>query len=309
MELLIILAILAPIILGTSVKVWSNFTDGKYQIDKTKNPTLYRLQRLNQYMSNEQHKLWTQEQERKQLLKLDQMETENHNEITKALAEVNTKHKNAIDDWDRDFAAIDAEKRKAAELAAWQEKQRIEAERREKERQATEERNRLAYEKAKAEQEARQLELAQWTATEVARQRSAAKKILESNSDGWEPLVSPSRRRAIDESSYGTRKINVHLVNVREYPATSAKQTGRLEIPDIVQVTHWASGENLYGNSIWFKVEDQHGEYLGWIWSGAVDKQSTSGIKQELYPIKRSLKKAAANPEEFAEYMKNEMLF
>jgi hypothetical protein len=307
MELLIILAILAPIILGTSVKVWSNFTDGKYQIDKTKNPTLYRLQRLNQYMSNEQHKLWTQEQERKQRLQLEKMEDENHAEIQKALREGYIKHENEIDAWDRDFAAIDAEKRKAEELAKQQEKQRIEAERREKERQATEERNRLAYEKAKAEQEARQLELAQWTATEVARQR--AKKNYTQDGDDDYILCEPSpRRRAIDESSYGTRKINVHLVNVRDFPSKEAKQNGRLEIGDIVQVTHWATGDTLYGNNIWFKVEDQHGEYLGWIWSGAVDKQSTSGIKQD-HPTKKSLKKAAANPEEFAEYMKNEMLF
>src|SRR4030095_12316910 len=56
---------------------------------------------------------------------------------------------------------------------------------------------------------------------------------------------------------------------------------GRLDLYQKVTVTHWTTGEALYGNNVWFKIEGVPGlTPSGWIWSGAVDKQTTSGLQR-----------------------------
>lgn len=282
---LIIMAILAVVGPASAIVVnkWVAFTSGRIQIDPLKHPTLHRAQRILRNNNVKARELEASNLSSRHKYQLTQTEATVKKAIEKKIQETNYKHKNELDDWDRQFSAVDFEKRQAEIRARHEEEQRIERAHAAAVQAEIEARREEQRKQAQAAAEQRKLELAQWTATEIARQ-----KMKNGEAPKKQSIQKKLTKEELDEG-YASRHVNVHLANLRKSPSDKAAKVGLLEMADKVVVSHWAIGTTLYENNIWFKVEGAYGTESGWIWSGALDSLSTSGIRRHYVEEKKNI--------------------
>lgn len=281
---LIIMAIFAVVGPASAIAVnkWAAFTSGRMQIDPLKHPTLHRAQRILRNNNVKARELEASNLSSRHKYQLAQTETTVKKAIENKIAETNYKHKNELDDWDRQFSAVDFEKRQAEIRARYEEEQRIERAHAAAVQAEIEARREEQRKQVQAAAEQRQRELAQWTATEIARQ-----KMKSGETPSKQQYVKKLSKAELDEG-YSSRSVNVHLANIRKSPSDKAAKVGVLEMGDKVIVSHWAFGTTLYENNIWFKVEGTSKMESGWIWSGCLDSLSTAGVRRHYVEEKKN---------------------
>lgn len=275
--LLFSLACIIPSVLAGGKVLWNKFESGQMQIDPIKHPMLHRAQKIVRANNSSVREL---EFQKSQTLMLDKV-SEGISKIDVSVAEIamdaykmrQADQKHWVDEFNDLKRAEDERKAKAAE----EERKRLAAEAR-----------RIADEQAREAQKVRQAELAEWTRLEVERQKISKTEIQShKNAQREWTLIRNAKGETLraayreEDTDYSHRKVSVHAVNVRQVSKAKGKLLGRLDLNQLVKVTHWTIGQELYGNSVWFKIEGVPGATpSGWIWSGSVDRQTTSGISQ-----------------------------
>lgn len=299
MEFLFILPFLLMLAGLLKVKVYDPFANGTRQIDPLKHPMLYRSQRIIRYKNvtarEREQKFLAQARVKKEQKALEAIENESFERLNDSQAH----HKELTDFFDKMFHEYDAPDRERKRLEA------VEADR----VAAAEKRAKLdEYEKRRV----RELEM--WTVAEKKRiadfkaqqaeieinlriDRAAKAKKLEEyyaaaqnltaaggliaptetsyDTGGWKPVRGAPYP---DSSSYGDRSVVVHGVYARLKATTQANILNNFAQYDKISVDGWTVGEELYGNPIWFHQKPGDGYLAGWIWSGALNNHSTSGV-------------------------------
>lgn len=273
---LMLLFSLAVVVPGTLLSVksfWEKFSSCQIQIDAAKYPTLHRAQRIVYANNTAMRELEHEVSQNKALEAIDIKSKEVDKAIWDIELEGKSKRADERMDWSREYNILISaeEERKRKEQEA--ENQRL-----------REESLRKREQEDKEAQERRQKELAEWAATEFERQKALAptKAELETKQKAnREWFIQKTSRQEESNESYGDRKIIVHAANIRQKPDTNSRIIGRLDQYQKVTVTQWTIGDELYGNSIWFRIQGIPGvTSTGWIWSGALNKQTTSGLQR-----------------------------
>lgn len=299
MEFLFILPFLLMLAGILKVKVYEPFANGTRKIDPLKHPMLYRSQRIIRYKNvtarEREQKFLAQARVKKEQKALEAIENESFERLNDSQAH----HKELTDFFDKMFHEYDAPDREVKRLEA------IEADR----IAAAEKRAKLdEYEKSRV----RELEM--WTIAEKKRiadfkaaqaiqeaddraERAVKKRKLEEyyaaaqnltaaggliapretvyDTGGWTPVRGSAYP---DSGSYGDRSVVVHGVYARLRANKTAQILNNFAQYDKISVDGWTVGEELYGNPIWFHQKPGDGYLAGWIWSGALNNHSTSGI-------------------------------
>lgn len=136
-------------------------------------------------------------------------------------------------------------------------------------------------------------------------EEAATQKRLEAARQAWKeqekkrlesvPTVETTPARTQGVPSLEGRTVSVHQVNFRTRPATYAGLAGTYSHGALVWVNGWATGEALYGNNIWYRINPYSPrDQERWVWSGAFDSQDTKTLDR-VYP-KGSEKKAELRP-------------
>jgi hypothetical protein len=262
----------AMIVTGTvAVRPYLN---GTKQIDRIKYPTLARAQRIRRYKNVNARELEFRRKNTEYSNKALEIEQKAIEQSRLNVLETQMNHTNDLHEWDLHFSDSTAEEdaRKAAEAAA--ERARVQSIR---DKLAAEKREReflfwQAEEKARiaqfmADQKAAQA-LEQQQATELMRSR-------ENDIQALRKYYVPDH----ENQRFGYRIVNVHGLYVRKLPVKASRMLDNLTTDAMVSVNGWITGEEVYGNPIWFKLAHN----AGWIWSGGVDNKSTSGLMNYNY--------------------------
>lgn len=274
--IMFVLFFLAFVVTPVSVYVRNRlepYSNGTKQIDPIKYPTLARAQRIIRANNTKRREIEATTKFNYFETKRLEVETAIEKAIKTAREESQDKHLTAIYAWDTDFANITRE--------------REEEERRAKE--AAEAEARKQQEAARAA--IREKELAIWTANEKARlaRFEAEQRALQAEEDRKVAALLEDRERAIESLSKHRIKehgpgnqhlcVTVHGLFVRKLPTKSSRIVDNLTQNSWVTVNGWIAHEEVYGNPIWFRLAN--GE--GWIWSGGVNSQSTTGLENLNY--------------------------
>jgi hypothetical protein len=203
-------------------------------------------------------------------------------EITKAIdkaiednrLESMDEHLMELDEWDRHFEGITYE---------------------EDQRRLREEQARVAEQLRKEKEaaaELRERELAIWTANEKARldRFVAEQAALQRQEAERVALLLEQREKDIHALSkhhvggqYDARNqhlfVNVHGLYVRKLPTKASRMVDNLSQNSWITVNGWIAHEELFGNPIWFRLANGQ----GWIWSGGVHTQATTGLENLNY--------------------------
>lgn len=265
---------------GVGLKHWvyNPFANGTMRIDPHQYPTLARTQRI---LRARNVKLREKEQkaleESRRLQSQKALKAIEYKSAT-LLLETQKEHQKSMSVWTSEFNTL-----MAPEI------EREQAERQQAERAAWEER-RNRERKIWIEAEAKRVAQQQFLEDKAAKLREEAELLHQQeqakqrfiNAGG---LVAPANTRYSslnleDDASYGDRKVSVHGVYVRKSPTTKSKILANLTQYQSVSVDGWTTSEELYGNTIWFHLKASDVHPGGWLWSGAVDKKSTSGLRR-----------------------------
>jgi hypothetical protein len=283
MEFIFLLFVI-PILFAGYKWVYEPFEDGTRRIDPLKRPTLARVQRILRAKNTKAREIEMKILERdrqKSLTKELEASKEKHE---KRMYEDQTKHANAISQWETELAEITREEdeRKAAEaqqarMLALSRQKALEADQRKRELEIWTANEKIRLEKFK-EQRALELEMErQERVSELARRE---KEYADKQRYWSKPSTDP-------ELSYTQRRVGVHSVNLRKLPHTGTAKIGNLVQGEIVQVDGWLSSEEHHGNDIWFRTQftqkrkDGYGyiNRIAYIWSGSLTNTSTSGLE------------------------------
>lgn len=245
------------------------YFDGTKQIDHLKYPILARAQRIHRYKN-------VKAREIEALAKFNHFDIkrlEVNKAIDKAIEynrlESRLIHETELDEWELHFKAITAEE-DARKL------------REEKKRQAE-----IRYKEEAARAELREKELMIWTANEKARlaRFKAEQEALQAEEDRRVTELLQQREKDIQslakhkvyahDPNNQTLFVNVHGLYVRKLPTKDSRMIDNLMQNSWVTVNGWISHEEVYGNPIWFRLASGQ----GWIWSGGVNTQSTTGLE------------------------------
>lgn len=280
MEFIFLLFII-PILFAGYKWAYEPFENGTRKIDPLKRPTLARVQRILRAKNVKAREIEMKILERDRQKALTKELESSKDKFEKRLYADQTKHANAISQWDAELAEITREEdeRKAAEAKA-------------------EELRQFKLRKA-ADEAKRKRELEIWQANEKIRlQKFKEQQALENQRVQDERLAELARRerdyadkqrywsKPEPEMSYTQRRVGVHSVNLRKLPNSCTSKIGNLVQGEIVQVDGWITSEPLHGNDIWFRMQftqkrtDGYGyiNRTGWIWSGSLTNTSTSGL-------------------------------
>lgn len=260
------LLFLVGFILPVSVGVYRNFESGRIEINRLKNPTLYRLQRTIRARNPEAREL----------------------ELKASLAEIKSNNDRFLEEqvapfYNGEYTKKVAKNRKELDAFQWE----LDAPERAK---AELEAKKKAEEDKKAAEVARQLkeqELAEYTRKELERQKEAQRQwYLDEKKRRDENIAELARREAYyysvnedPDASYGDRYVKVHAVYVRRLPHTTSKVLANLTQGEKVTVDGWINSEVHWNIGIWFRVTaNQDFPHGGWIWSGSLNTHSTAGL-------------------------------
>ena len=274
MELFLII-MLFVVFIGIPVAVTANnviepYMNGTKHIDKLKHPTLYRAHRIIRSSNAKKREL----EHRIKVQHFDNKRLEVERAIDKAIidnrVEKADEHHKEVQEWEGHFRAITAEE-DARKL------------REEQERVAEELRKKKAL-----EAELRERELAVWTANEKARlaRFKAEQEALQRQEDERVARLLEQREKDIHTLSkhhvggqYNPDNqhmcVTVHGLYVRKLPTKDSRIIDNLVHHSWVTVNGWIAHEQVYGNPIWFRLANGQ----GWIWSGGVHTQATTGIE------------------------------
>lgn len=249
MEFLILLPALL-LILGYSPYLY--LSKRSKPIDPLKYPTLsraHRIIRVRNVKAREKDLLKKVGQAKRETA---QIESKAKHDSAKNLMEVRRKYTAEAISWDQQWSALIAPEVAAQQAAA------LEAQRKEDEKRRQ---SQIADAKALRERTAREYR-------EELERREALGNV-------W----AISRSGKYDDSSYGDRIVSVHSVNLRRNPNTFSQKIGVRTQYEKVSVDAWAVGEEHYGNNVWFRLKDTNTHSIGWVWSGSLNNQSTSGLQ------------------------------
>ncbi len=249
------------------------YFDGTKQIDHLKYPILARAQRIHRYRNVkareiEARTMWTHfDTKRLEVTKAIDKAIE-HNRI-----ESQADHWTEVQEWEEHFRAITAEEdaRKAREEAAriaedLRKKKAIEAELREKELEIW-----TANEKAR---------IARYKAEEAARQAEEDRRVTALLEQREKDIQSLAKHKVFEhDPDNQTMFVNVHGLYIRKLPTVDSRIVDNLSTNSGVTVNGWISHEVVWGNPIWFRLANGQ----GWIWSGGVNSQSTTGLENLNY--------------------------
>lgn len=281
MEFLFFLAFILPVLAASGIITHRKFLSADAKaLDPVRYPTLHRVQRVIRNNNTKMRELEFDAKQAKYKLEIAKTELNVVKSIEQIKKDSQKKFLTESSSWSQEFNAIDEERRQAAIKKAMRRKTNINTARNLKLRKLANELEAERKRKVDEEIARRQQELAQWTATEIARQKMKAM-------DEVKPLLKKVKKEDPDEG-YASRRINVHLANLRKSPTDQSKKVGLLEMGDKVTVARWAIGSTLYDNNVWFLVEGTNGTENGWIWSGALDSLSTSGIRRDYVEEQKS---------------------
>ena len=276
MELLILLPILLPLVLialSITGKLIEPYMNGMKHIDRNKYPILSRAQRILR-ASN------TKKREKEAKIKLDHfnnkrlaIEAATEEKIIKARQKNMTDQANDLYEWDCQLAAITAEEdaRKLREASIAEAKKRAAAE----------------IERARL----REKELAIWTINEKARiarfeaEQAALKaeegrRVTELLQQREKDIQALSKHKMFDHDPRNqTLFVVVHGLYVRKLPTKDSRMIDNLSTNSSITVNGWISHEEVWGNPIWFRLANGQ----GWIWSGGVNTQATTGLENLNY--------------------------
>lgn len=288
MEFLFFLAFILPVLAASGIITHRKFLSADAKaLDPVRYPTLHRVQRVIRNNNTKMRELEFDAKQAKYKLEIAKTELNTVKSIEQIKKDSQKKFLTESASWSQEFNAIDEERRQAAIKKAMRRKTHLNDARSRKLRKWDNELEAERKRKADEEIARRQQELAQWTATEIARQKMKAKEEVK-------PLLKKVKKDDPDEG-YASRRVNVHLANLRKSPTDRSKKVGLLEMGDKVIVSRWAIGSTLYDNNVWFLVEGAYGTENGWIWSGALDSLSTSGIRRDYVEETKHLSKEAAD--------------
>lgn len=263
------------LIFGTHALVVSPVLKGKRQIDPQLFPTLTRAVKVirsnNVEARKKEHHAAIDRIYSESSLEM----TERENKFKSEFAQKQLAHNKEASEWDKQLWVLDAPERQ---------------------RQAKELEAQYA-EQARRSAEALRLRNIQWAEEERIRKENDDKaareleKHYESLQDvSWRPLVKAGGLRAPvntrydleEEYGYTSRKVMVHSVYVRSEPSKKGRIVNNLTQYERINVDAWATGEELYGNPIWFHIKPGGPRLAGWIWSGALHNTSTTGLPQAI---------------------------
>lgn len=128
---------------------------------------------------------------------------------------------------------------------------------------------------------------------EAARQAWAEqeKKRLEAGP----PTIETTPPRTAGVPSLEARRVSVHQVNFRTQPSSNSGLAGTYSNDALVWVNAWTTGEALYGNNIWYRINPYgRNDQARWVWSGAFDSQDTTTLDR--IRVKGFEKKATLAP-------------
>ena len=257
------LLFLVGFILPVSAGVYRNFESGRIEINRLKNPTLYRIQRIVRA-----HNVKARELEHSRRIAALEAPKPMSEEEVKFRLELTEKQATNKDELEKFQWELDAPERAKAELEA----------------------KKKAEEDKKAAEVARQLkeqELAEYTRKELERQKEAKRQwYLDEKKRRDENIAELARREAYyysvnedPDASYGDRYVKVHAVYVRRLPHTTSKVLANLTQGEKVTVDGWINSEVHWNIGIWFRVTaNQDFPHGGWIWSGSLNTHSTAGL-------------------------------
>lgn len=277
MNTIILLLFLVFVVLpvtAVSRRIIEPYMNGTKFIDKTKYPTLGRAQRIIRANNTKRREL----ESRTKIGHFDNKRLEVERAIDKAIKdnriEKADEHHKEVQEWEGHFRAITAE---------------------EDARKLREEQERVAEElrKQKAlEAELREKELAVWTANEKARlaRFKAEQEALQRQEDERVARLLEQREKDIQTLSkhhvggqYNEKNqhmfVNVHGLYVRKLPTMDSRIVDNLVQNSWCTVNGWIAHEEVYGNPIWFRLANGQ----GWIWSGGVHTQATTGLENLNY--------------------------
>lgn len=280
MEFLFIIPFLLMLAGLLKVKVYDPFASGTLKIDHLKHPMLSRTQLIVRYRNvtarEREQKFLAQARVKKEQQAITQIANESFDRLNAS----QTHHKELTDFFDKMFHEYDAPDREVKRLEAV-EAYRVAAE---------EKRAKLdEYEKRRV----RELEM--WTIAEKKRiddfkaeqteieknariDRAVEAKKLEEYYAAAQNLTVEGGIMATVNTSYGDRSVVVHGVYARLRANKSSNILNNFAQYDKISVDGWTVGEELYGNPIWFHQKPAGPSLAGWIWSGALNNQSTSGL-------------------------------
>lgn len=227
------------IILGYSPHLY--LSNRTKPIDHLKYPVLSRAHRIIRYRN-----VRAREREHAELLGrtnsyIRQIEAKAKEDSEKNLKEVRHRHTTESTAWDREWSVLIAPELAAKQAAA-------EAAAREIRRQEAEKRGREYRE-------------------ELERREALG--------NFW--AIQPGED--YEDSSYGDRIVSVHSVNLRTKPNPQSTKIGVRSQHEKVSVDAWTVGEEHYGNNVWFRLKATDNQKSGWVWSGSLNNQSTSGLQ------------------------------
>lgn len=250
------------------------YMNGTKFIDPIKYPTLNRTQRIIRANNTKAREIEAstklQHFEKKRL----EIEASVDKKIEENRIDSMDDHLMSLNDWDRHFEAITYE---------------------EDQRKLREEQARVAEQLRKEKEaaaELREKELAIWTANETARlvRFKAEQEALQRQEDERVARLLEQREKDIHTLSkhhvggqYNEANqhmfVNVHGLYVRKLPTKDSRIVDNLTANSWVTVNGWISHEQVFGNPIWFRLANGQ----GWIWSGGVNTQATTGIENLNY--------------------------
>lgn len=246
------------------------YMNGTKVIDPWKYPTLNRAQRIIRANNVKAREI----EARTKFNHFDTKRLEVTKAIDKAIEENRIEsmdeHLMELNEWDRHFEGITYEE----DQRRLQEEQARVAEQLRKEKEAA--------------AELREKELAIWTANETARlaRFKAEQEALQRQEDERVARLLEQREKDIQTLSkhhvggqYNAANqhmfVNVHGLYVRKLPTKASRIVDNLTANSWCTVNGWISHEEVFGNPIWFRLANGQ----GWIWSGGVNRQSTTGIE------------------------------
>lgn len=264
----VLLFILLPMFL-IGRRVLEPYMNGTKVIDPIKRPTLHRAQRIIRANNVKAREI----EARTKWTHFDTKRLEVTKAVDKAIldnqVEKSEKHHKGVQEWYAQFRAITAEEdaRKLKEeqdrIAEELRKQKaIEAELREKELEIW-----TANEKAR---------IARYKAEEAARQAEEDRRVTALLQQREKDIQSLAKHKVYEHDPDNQNMfVTVHGLYVRKLPTKDSRMIDNLSHNSWLTVNGWISHEEVYGNPIWFRLANGQ----GWIWSGGVNSQSTTGLE------------------------------
>lgn len=242
---------------------------GTKKIDPLKYPILARAQHIHRYSNVKAREIEAKTKFNHFNTKRLEVETAIDKAIEYNRLESQVVHEAELDEWELNFKDI---------TFAEDERKRIA----EKKRQAE-----IRYKEEAARAELREKELMIWTANEKARlarfkaeqealQAAEDRRVTELLQQREKDIQALSKHKMYDhDPNNQTMFVNVHGLYVRKLPTKDSRMIDNLTANSWVTVNGWISHEEVYGNPIWFRLANGQ----GWIWSGGVNTQSTTGLE------------------------------